>query len=119
VRPFPREIEYRDRKHQQLICKRERGICILHNTVQRAWECQGHVGLSAHHILKKLTIETRYNPKMSAALCLACHRWAEDNPWLAIPLIVEMMVFNMILKDRQEFEDLVKLSGQNISLKKG
>ena len=116
MKPSKYEIKKRDRLHQAAIVKRENGICILHNTIQRSTECAGTVGVAAHHILRKHTIETRYNPKMSAALCLPCHEWADDNPWDAIPLIVGMLILKGIINDKKEFEDLVRASGQNISI---
>ena len=118
MKPSKYEIKKRDRLHQAAIVKRENGICILHNTIQRSRECAGSFGIAAPHILKKLTIESRYNPKMSAALCLNCHRWAEDNPWDAIPLIVACLILKGIINDKKEFEDLVRASKQNISIDK-
>lgn len=104
IKPSKLEIKHLDKKVQQTVCLRDR-ICII--------DLPGCfvTPICGHHIIPRRYLQTRWNEKNLAGVCVHCHPWADHNPNESEAFLVRTLIEKGVLNDITEWERIKRNAG--------
>jgi len=103
IKPSKLEIKHLDKKVQQTVCLRDR-ICLI--------DLPGCLvtPICGHHIIPRRYLQTRWNEKNLAGVCVHCHPWADKDP-KSEPFLVRILIEKGVLNDIREWEQIRHSAG--------